>query len=71
MTDNASEYGRLLAQRDRLIGEGVDPAELLVPMRPDDELDPTAEDGEPEAPDVRTDPVEDDPDADHAPAEDA
>ena len=38
-------------------------------LRPDDELDPTAEDGEPEAPDVATDPVEDDPDWDHTPVE--
>ena len=37
---------------------------------PDDELDPDAEDGEPEPPDVATDPVEDDPSADHAPTED-
>ena len=38
---------------------------------PDDELDPNAEDGEPEAPDVRTDPVEDDPSAtDEPPTED-
>ena len=40
-------------------------------LRSDDELDPTAEDGEPEAPDVRTDPVEDDPSAtDEPPTED-
>ena len=31
----------------------------------DDYINPNAQDGEPEAPDVRTDPVEDDPDADH------
>ena len=26
-TDRGSEYGRLLAQRDRLVSQGVDPAE--------------------------------------------
>jgi hypothetical protein len=44
---------------DALIAENARQA-LLVE---DYELDPTAEDGEPEAPDVRTDPVEDDPSA--------
>ena len=38
-------------------------------LKPDDELAPLAEDGEPEAPDVATDPVEDDPDWDHQPVE--
>jgi hypothetical protein len=33
-TDVASEYGRLLAERDRLIGIGVDPADLDIPMQP-------------------------------------
>lgn len=32
--DDAGEYGRLLAQRDQLVGEGVDPADLLVPDPP-------------------------------------
>ena len=32
--DTASDYGRLLADRDRLIGEGVDPDDLLVPEPP-------------------------------------
>jgi aryl-alcohol dehydrogenase-like predicted oxidoreductase len=39
--DVASEYGRLLAwrdrlmaERDRLIGQGVDPADLDVPLPP-------------------------------------
>ena len=40
-----------------------------IEMKPDDELDPLAEDGEPEAPDVATDPVEDDPEWDHSPVE--
>lgn len=34
MTGDASEYGRLLAERDRLIADGADPAELLVPVPP-------------------------------------
>jgi hypothetical protein len=29
---HGSEYGRLLAERDRLIAEGVDPAELELPL---------------------------------------
>jgi hypothetical protein len=33
--DTASEYGRLLAERDRLIASGVDPADLQIPDRPD------------------------------------
>jgi hypothetical protein len=32
--DKASEYGRLLAERDRLIGQGVDPADLDAPLPP-------------------------------------
>ena len=32
--DHGSEYGRLLAQRDRLIASGVDPAELEMPLPP-------------------------------------
>ena len=28
------EYGRLLAERDRLISQGVDPRELIVPLEP-------------------------------------
>lgn len=32
--DLGSEYGRLMAERDRLIGGGVDPAELDVPEPP-------------------------------------
>jgi hypothetical protein len=32
--DHASEYGRLLAERDRLVSQGVDPDELLVPIPP-------------------------------------
>ena len=32
--DNASEYGRLLAERDRLIEQGADPAELDMPLEP-------------------------------------
>lgn len=35
--DTASDYGRLLAERDRLIGESVDPADLLVPEPPGEE----------------------------------
>jgi hypothetical protein len=30
----AGEYGRLLAERDRLIGQGVDPADLDMPLPP-------------------------------------
>jgi hypothetical protein len=33
-TDDASEYGRLLAERDRLIAAGVEPAKLEVPLPP-------------------------------------
>lgn len=40
--DLPSEYGRLLAERDRLIGEGVDPADLDMPLPP-----PSAPSGEP------------------------
>jgi hypothetical protein len=32
--DDASEYGRLLAESDRLIGQGVDPADLDAPLPP-------------------------------------
>ena len=32
--DDASEYGRLLAERDRLIASGVDPADLEMPLPP-------------------------------------
>jgi hypothetical protein len=32
--DTGGEYGRLLAKRDRLIADGVDPADLDVPERP-------------------------------------
>lgn len=32
--DLASEYGRLLAWRDRLVSEGADPADLEMPERP-------------------------------------
>jgi hypothetical protein len=46
--DTGSEYGRLLAERDRLIAAGVDPAELLVPDRPrSDPLRPPDTDDEP------------------------
>ena len=34
--DLGSEYGRLLAERDRLIAEGADPADLDVPTEPAD-----------------------------------
>lgn len=34
MTDLGSEYGRLLAERDRLIAAGVDPGELEMPLPP-------------------------------------
>jgi hypothetical protein len=30
----SGEYGRLLAERDRLIGQGADPADLLIPEPP-------------------------------------
>ena len=33
--DTGSEYGRLLAERDRLISEGVDPADLDSPLPPE------------------------------------
>lgn len=33
--DPASRYGELLAQRDRLIAAGADPADLLVPEPPE------------------------------------
>jgi hypothetical protein len=32
--DDASEYGRLLAERDRLIADGVDPEDLPTPEVP-------------------------------------
>lgn len=32
--DSGSEYGRLLAERDRLIADGIDPADLVVPEVP-------------------------------------
>jgi hypothetical protein len=35
-----SEYGRLLAERDRLISEGVDPDELEMPLPPPMDPDP-------------------------------
>lgn len=35
-TNNASEYGRLLAERDRLIAGGEDPADLEIPLPPFD-----------------------------------
>lgn len=41
-TDRGSEYGRLLAQRDRLVSQGVDPAELLVPHPPGAKVDTDA-----------------------------
>ena len=34
--DTGSEYGRLLAERDRLISEGVDPADLDLPRHPEE-----------------------------------
>jgi hypothetical protein len=34
MTDHGSEYGRLLAERDRLVAAGADPAELETPIPP-------------------------------------
>jgi len=34
--DTGSEYGRLLAERDRLISEGVDPADLASPLPPEE-----------------------------------
>jgi hypothetical protein len=34
MSDLPSEYGRLLAERDRLIAEGADPDELAMPDKP-------------------------------------
>lgn len=33
-TDTASEYGRLLAERDRLLSAGVDPSDLDTPLPP-------------------------------------
>ncbi len=40
MSDLGSEYGRLLAERDRLIADGADPADLEVVLRPPVEGDP-------------------------------
>ena len=34
VTDHASEYGRLLAWRDRLIAAGADPEDLEMPDAP-------------------------------------
>ena len=39
-SEHASEYGRLLAERDRLVAAGADPDELLVPDLPDGEARP-------------------------------
>ncbi len=35
MSDLGSEYGRLLAELDRLLASGVDPADLETPLRPE------------------------------------
>ena len=57
--DLGSEYGRLLAERDRLIASGVDPAALEVPLAPPEELtDPI-----PDETGVMPEPPEDDPEA--------
>lgn len=34
MRDVGSEYGRLLAERDRLIADGADPSDLEMPLPP-------------------------------------